>query len=125
MRKSNWFMCCIFAVLTTSTYAGNVKSIRIGENEVATVKISVNGSVLSFPLKPTKVVLGKAGSFAVDYVESDLAVSPLQPNARSNLYVYVYGRRFTFDLVATPDQGIAVIKILDAKEKTAKVITHE
>ena len=79
--------------------------VRLNNRSVATVAIAVDGTVLDFPLKPSKVILGRKGSFGIEYVESDLAVSPLTSSSKSHLYVYLQDRRFTFDLFTTMSGG--------------------
>lgn len=105
-------LCC----LAVKSFASEVKMIRLSEMIVAKVYISTRGTVLSFPTKPSKVILGRANSFGIEYVENDLAISPLSLSARSNLFVYLFGRRFAFDLVASPESGTSVIQIRDALE---------
>ncbi|OQW49801.1 MAG: hypothetical protein A4S09_03330 [Proteobacteria bacterium SG_bin7] len=100
----------------TVSFASEVKMIRLSEASVAKVFISTRGTVLSFPTKPSKVILGRANSFGIEYVENDLAISPLSLSARSNLFVYFFGRRFAFDLIATPESGTSVIQVRDALE---------
>ena len=97
------------------------KILRLSDSGTAEVVISGRGTVLSFPTKPTKVILGKANSFGVEYVDSDLAISPLSPTARSHLFVYMAGRRFSFDLVTSMNDPSAVILVRDAKESAAEV----
>ena len=69
-------------------------------------------------MKPTKVILGSRGLFAIEYVENDVAIAPLTPQARSNLFAYVEGRRFAFDLVpagAAADEVVLVRDAVDTK----------
>ena len=97
------------------------KLLRLTDSGTAEVVISGRGTVLSFPTKPTKVILGKANTFGVEYVDSDLAISPLNPTARSHLFVYMSGRRFSFDLITSIDDAGAVILVRDAREITVEV----
>ncbi len=129
MRKSKISYLRIFFVLmvhalmyflVNNSFASEVKMIRLSEASVAKVFISTRGTVLSFPTKPSKVILGRANSFGIEYVENDLAISPLSLSARSNLFVYLFGRRFAFDLVASPESGTSVIQIRDALEVKPK-----
>lgn len=107
---------CLSAIVLWlgSADAQVVKTLRLSDESVAQVVVSTRGTVLSFPVKPTKVILGKAQSFGVEYVESDIAISPLSLGARSNLFVYLYGRRFAFDLVASDSAASSVILVKDA-----------
>ena len=111
------FLCVFF---THRALAGDVKIVALDDEKVARVAVSTRGTVLSFPIKPTKVILGKSGSFGLEYVENDLAISPLSSASRSNLFVYLLGRRFSFDLIATPSEGSAIILVRDAPRPNQK-----
>lgn len=113
-------------LFTFKALAGeSAKVVRLDDKTVATVYISGRGTVLEFPVKPTKVILGKNGSFGLEYVENDLAISPLSPSARSNLFVYLFGRRFSFDLVTSMTAGSAIVQVRDSAESKMKVDIHE
>lgn len=118
-RSEAFFFILIFVLLsvfTINAFADEVKIIRLDDRTVGKVLISTRGTVLSFPIKPSKVILGRSGTFGIEYVENDLAISPLNISARSNLFVYLFGRRFSFDLVTSPQGGSPVIRVLDALE---------
>jgi hypothetical protein len=122
-RQFIFFVVLIYLVIALYAicgYADEVKVVRLNESIVAKVLISTRGTVLSFPAKPTKVILGRSGSFGIEYVENDLAISPLSLTSRSNLFVYLFGRRFAFDLVASPSAGTSVIQVRDADDKPKK-----
>ena len=123
-RPSSFFavVSVSMGLFTASAFADEVKVVRLNESNVARVLISTRGTVLSFPAKPTKVILGRNGSFGIEYVENDLAISPLSLSSRSNLFVYLFGRRFAFDLVASPSAGSSVIQVRDSIEKPQKAI---
>ena len=95
--------------------------IRLDNRGVATVQISVNGTVLDFPVKPSEVILGRKDSFGIKYVQSDLAVSPLSGSSRSHLYVYLEGRRFTFDLSTISGGGCPTILVRDSRDTQVTV----
>lgn len=110
----------LIGIFAFETFAEEARVVRLTEGNVAKILISTRGTVLSFPAKPTKVILGRSGSFGMEYVENDLAISPLSTSSRSNLFVYVLGRRFAFDLVASSQAGTSVIQVRDAIEKVQK-----
>lgn len=79
-------------------------------------------TVISFPGRPAKVIVGNQGLFGVEYVEQDLAISALKIAAHSNLFVYLDGRRFGFNLRTTSsDAGDEIVLVKDAEEKRIKV----
>jgi hypothetical protein len=79
-------------------FAQSVRTIHLCEKSVATIYISPKGTVLDFPSEPEKVVLGTKASFSIEYIRNDLAISPATLNSKSNLFVYLQGRRFALDL---------------------------
>ncbi len=99
------------------SFAAPARTVYLSESTMATIRVVPGRStILSFPVKPNKVILGNHGLFAVEYVENDLAVAALRSEARSNLFVYMEGRRFAFDLRTSP-QGDEIILVRDAVEK--------
>lgn len=123
-RSELFFFSLVLALLlafAVNAFADEAKVIRLDEKTIGKVLISTRGTVLSFPIKPSKVILGRAGTFGIEYVENDLAISPLNTAARSNLFVYLFGRRFSFDLITSTQDGSPVIRVLDAIEPKADV----
>lgn len=98
--------------LSSQVFAENVKTIKLCEKSVALIYISSKGTVLDFPSEPEKVVLGTKNSFSIEYIRSDLAISPNTLNSKSNLFVYLQGRRFVLDL-ATSQSGVTLYFIKD------------
>ena len=94
------------------------KTLYMKDTDVARVAVALGRTtILSFPTRPSKVVLGNKNLFAVEYIESDLAISALHAQAKSNLVVYLQGRRFTFDVVAAQTGGDEILLIRDAMLK--------
>ena len=110
----------VFMLLVSKAFAGEVRTVRLSDEKVAQISVSNRGTVLSFPVKPTRVILGKKGAFGIEYVENDLAVTPLGPGVRSHLFVYLYGRRFSFDLVGGNDLGAAIVLVRDLLDEPRK-----
>ncbi len=107
--------------IATPARAENVKTIRLCENNVAVISISPRGTVLEFPTEPEKVVLGAKNSFSIGYIRSDLAISPSTLNSRSNLFVYLQGRRFVLDLMSSSSAGVTLYFIKDCQEDKVQV----
>lgn len=102
----------------------DVRTVRLGNLSIAPIRIVPGRStILSFPIKPSKVILGNQGMFAVEYVESDLAIAALHTTARGNLFVYLEGRRFAFDLVTVAAGGDSIVVIRDEDDHGLKVIS--
>ena len=87
--------------------------VRLSDKDVATIYVHPGGSILSFPTKPSKVVLGREGQFDVQYIERDVAIVGLTPNADANAFVYLLGRRYAFHLTVAPGKGERIIVVFD------------
>lgn len=100
-----------------NAHAGTVRTVKLNQTLVAKIFVSPGRStILSFPTKPTKVILGNQGVFAIEYVESDLAIATLTSHSDSDLFVYLDGRRFAFDLVTVPLDGDTIVLVRDTDE---------
>lgn len=107
------FICSALLLFPTLTYAKRVRTLRLKSNVVSTIAISHRGAVLNFPTKPSKVVMGTGNQFAIEYIGNDLAISPLSSVSRAHVFVYLDGRRFNLDLVAS-SAGHTLVQIRDS-----------
>ena len=109
MKLSTLLITCVgfapFWLTSLTGKAEDVKILHLDETQIATVQVSMHGTVISFPTKPSKVILGSAGTYGIEYVENDLAISPLKFNAQSHLFVYLLGRRFASQLCVFKEGG--------------------
>ncbi len=116
----------VFSVLVAffcyhHAHAKGVRTVKLDQMTVARILVSPGRStILSFPSKPAKVILGNQGIFAVEYVENDLAIAALSARSHSDLFVYLEGRRFAFDLEAVPAGGDTIVLVRDALEAPKK-----
>ena len=107
-----------------SSWAGEAHVIYLDEKTVAQVNITPRGTALSFPVKPENVVLGQNGSFGLEYINSDVIISPLRSNSHANLFVYLMGRRYTFDLISSESRGYTIIIVKDKRENQMRFDIH-
>jgi hypothetical protein len=102
----------------------NVKKARIvylQNEDMGAIRLSVErATVLSFPTKPEKVVLGNRDHFSIEFIENDVVITPLNATAHSNLFVYLFGRRFGFDLVASHGDGDEIVIVRDIPNTNEK-----
>lgn len=110
----------LFLALISPAKAESGKVIRLCDNNVAKIFISPRGTALDFPTEPQDVVLGAKGLFSIKYIRNDLTISPTTLNSRSNLFVYLQGRRFVLDLT-TSANGATLYFIKDCMEEKIKV----
>jgi hypothetical protein len=114
----------LFLILLSSSMcvAKEARTLKLTEKQVANIAITPGRTtILSFPSRPTKVILGNKGVFAVEYVENDIAIAALAGSARSNLFVYLEGRRFAFSLSTNSGIGDEIILVRDASETKMEV----
>jgi hypothetical protein len=116
------FILLILVGLSVTSFAKEARTLKLTEKQVAKIAITPGRTtVLSFPSRPTKVILGNRGVFAVEYVENDLAIAALTAGAHSNLFVYLEGRRFAFSLSTNAGIGDEIILVRDASETKMEV----
>lgn len=114
------FIVAVLLLWNSRAIAKDVCVVRLDDKTVAHVPVAPLGSVLNFPTKPANTLAGRNGVFGIEYVENDIAVSPLSASSRINLFVYLQGRRFTFDLAAKPG-GCTLVLVRDPIEQKSKV----
>ena len=102
--------------------AKEARVVKLSEKQTAKIYLKLGrATVLNFPVKPTKVILGNKGSFSIEYVEQDLAIAPLLPQAHGNLFVYLQGKRCGFDLMTDSSKYDDIILIRDPQDDIMKV----
>ncbi len=107
----------MFTLWAQSARGSQARTVKLDDKKVARIFITPGRStILSFPLKPSKVVLGNNGAFKVEYIDNDLAISVRASGLRSNLFVYLQGRRFAFDLVGVSTLSDEIILVRDLAE---------
>ena len=119
---------CVVIILfcVTHAHAGEVRTVKLNQTSVGRIFLSPGRStVLSFPTKPAKVILGNQGVFALEYVENDLAIAALTQHSHSDLFVYLDGRRFAFDLVTVSGGGDTIVLVRDALEEPLNALILE
>jgi hypothetical protein len=115
-------MFAVVSLLGSQGMGRDARTVRLSDKKVAPIYIaSGRSTILSFPSKPNKVVLGNKGGFAIEYIENDLAISAASGASRSNLFVYLEGRRFAFDLVGTTRNSDDIVMVFDAKDASVPV----
>ena len=122
MKSSVFLLWMIFGPWSiASDVRPNAKTLYMKDTDVASIRVVLGRStILNFPTKPSKIVLGNKNHFAVEYIESDVAISALHPQAHCNLVVYLQGRRFSFDLTTSAAGDDEIILVRDGYLKPIK-----
>ena len=122
MKRIKCLLFVLSGIASSLTHAEDgVRYLELDDSTIGRIKIHPGGTVISFPVKPTKVILGKNDSFAVEYIANDIAPAPLTRGASSNLFVYLLGQRYSFSIHVTNNGGDKLILIRDPKEKSYQV----
>ena len=97
--------------------------VKCDESKMIEVFIKPNFStIINFPVKPDNVVLGGKNQFAIEYIKSDLALTALTSTSKTNLFVYLFGRRCGFELIAGNSRNDNLILVRDPEDAKIKVI---
>lgn len=121
----NLYWAAVVALALFSVSVGSSKearTIRLNEKTVGKITVTPGRTtILSFPSKPTKVILGNQGSYAIEYVDNDIAIAALTQTSKSNLFIYVDNRRYAFDLESIPSGGDEIVIVRDSLEGQVRV----
>lgn len=122
IKKSVFMSFFIGMIFSNLSLASQARTVFLSDKKTETIRVVPGRSVvISFPSHPTKVILGNQGLFAVEYIENDLALTALKSQAHSNLFVYLEGRRFGFDLVTSSGGGDEIVLVRDVNDGKVKV----
>ena len=115
-------LCLTLLLVSSLALASKARTVFLTDKKMEPIQVGAGRStILSFPSRPAKVILGSQGMFAIEYVENDIDIAALRNPARSNLFVYLEGRRFGFDLRTVGEAGDEIILVRDADERKVKV----
>lgn len=78
-------------------------------------------TVLNFPVKPEQVIIGGKSQVSIEYIRNDLALTPLTSNSKTNIFVYMQGRRCGFNLRMSTQNFDSLVNIRDPEESKMKV----
>ena len=100
----------------------SLRTVKCEESKMIEVYIKPSFStIINFPVKPDNVVLGGKNQFGIEYIKNDLALTALSSNARTNLFVYLFGRRCGFQLMTSSSNHDNLILVRDPEESKIKV----
>ncbi len=125
MAISRYFFLSFFFLAQLTAEAKSKQKIIPCDEIQSQLVIVPYGRVtaLNFPASPKEVIPGEAG-FDFKTIRSDLVIKALRPGAKTNLLVYLEGRRCSFHL-GSGAAGDEIILVRDPKEKTFEVKFHD
>lgn len=112
----------LILLATDAEAKSSLRTVKCDESKMIEVYVRPSFStIINFPVKPDNVVLGGKNQFAIEYIKNDLALTALSSNARTNLFVYLFGRRCGFQLMASSASHDNLILVRDPEETKIKV----
>lgn len=112
----------LFLFLEDSEAKTQLRTVKCDESKMIEVYVRPNFStIINFPIKPDNVVLGGKNQFAIEYIKNDLALTALASNSKTNLFVYLFGRRCGFQLMASTQSHDNLILVRDPEETKINV----
>ena len=76
--------------------SGKVRNIRVNDQKMFLIRLKIGKStLLSFPTKPQKIVMGNSALFKVEFVGNELALNP-KGIIETNLFVYTKKKMYAF-----------------------------
>ena len=100
----------------------SLRTVKCDESKMIEVYVKPSFStIINFPIKPDNVVLGGKNQFAIEYIKNDIALTALSSNSKTNLFVYLFGRRCGFQLMASSSNHDNLILVRDPEEVKIKV----
>lgn len=112
----------VLLLVNDSEAKTSLRTVRCDESKMIEVYVKPSFStIINFPVKPDNVVLGGKNQFGIEYIKNDLALTALSSNARTNLFVYLFGRRCGFHLMASSASHDNLILVRDPEESKIKV----
>ena len=79
------------------------RTLSLAESNVAPIRTALGfTTMLNFDVRPSSVILGDQDAFKIEYAGNGLAIKPVIARAKTNLFVFTDYDRFSFQLIAGP-----------------------
>lgn len=119
-------MRLLIFVLWTHLAFADYRVVSCDETKVIPIYIKPNfGTIVNFPVKPDNVLLGSSKQFSIQYIKNDIALTALNSQAHTNMFVYMFGRRCSFLLTTSAGRYDSVVRVRDPDENKIRVRINE
>ena len=118
-----WILLTLFAATAWRVpLCAGARTIFLDSGQMVRILVRPGRTViLNFPTTPGDFVLGGDDLFSIKHIKNDLAIGALRSTAQSNLFVYLEGRRFGFELETAAVGWDEIVNIRDPSEIKMKV----
>ncbi len=107
-----WILLLLFPALASA--AERVRHVECRADQIVTVRTAMGiATIIQVPDRPNSVVVGDQDKFKVEYLDQAITIKPVQPGAKSNLYVYTDYQRFNVQLITGPEAAADYVVYLD------------
>lgn len=111
-------------LFAADAWAG-VRTVEASEQSMTPIYLSLGRStVLRFPEKPRKVVLGNKNYFNIEFIENDVAIQPLGM-VPTNLFVYGEVRSYGFSLHSGGHDDLVHVRWVPPRELKTQFLSKE
>ena len=110
----------LLAGMGNHALAGTSRTIYCSTKSPSNIYVPFNDVMtIEFPEKP-KTSLPGNGSFDFKFIDNDLAVKSLVPNAKANLFVYLNSDKCVFRIITSMQSADEIVKVKYPKEATVE-----
>lgn len=97
-----FFTMVIVTLATTAAMANSkVRRVIVNGDQIVTVRTALGiATIIQVPDRPNSVVVGDQNSFKVEYLDQAVTIKPLQPGAKTNIYIYTDWKRYNVELIS-------------------------
>jgi type IV secretory pathway VirB9-like protein len=97
-----------------------IRRVIVSGDQIVTVKTALGiATIIQVPDRPNSVVVGDQDAFKVEYLDLAVTIKPLQPGAKTNIYIYTDWKRYNVELVSGSESvSDYVVYLENPKEKT-------
>lgn len=94
IKKFIWVW--LILVWSFSALASGIRTVHVNDEKMQAISLRMGkATVLRFPDKPKKVVIGNQNYYSVEFIDNDLTIQPLG-DVDTNLFVYTPHRTYGF-----------------------------
>ena len=113
------FIVALILITITAIANTKVRRVIVIGDQIVTVRTALGiATIIQVPDRPNSVVVGDQDAFKVEYLDQAVTIKPLQPRAKTNIYIYTDWKRYNVELVSgVEEMSDYVVYLENEKEK--------